>query len=123
MADRVLVVFNDKDGIAQVAELLERMNQPGVVALVESDGWFVENVQNAAKARADLRGEADALAFAAGKRGRAAIKREIAESHRAKEFQPLLDLAADAIGDKSLARRELEVDGCRERAIQRQRGE
>src|SRR5579862_4676911 len=119
MADRVLVVFNDKDGIAQVAELLERMNQAGVIALVESDRGFVDNVQKAAKARADLRGEADALAFAARKRGRAAIKREIAESHRAKKFQPLLERAADAVGDESLARRELEVDGCRERAIER----
>jgi len=37
--------------------------------VVQADGWLVENVENAAQLRSNLRGEADALAFAARKCG------------------------------------------------------
>ena len=47
-----------------------------VVALVEADGGLVEDVEDAAEAGADLGGEADALAFAAGEGGGGAVERE-----------------------------------------------
>jgi len=50
---------------------------------------LVENIENAAKARADLRGEADALGFAAGKRGGGAIQTEIAEADGEEEIDAL----------------------------------
>ena len=82
-----------------------------VVALMQADGGLVEHVEHAAQARADLRGEADALAFAAGERGGVAIEREIAEADGAEEFEALDDLAADAVGDERFARGEVEIDG------------
>jgi len=48
--------------------MMEGFEEPGIVALVEADRRLVENVENAGQARADLRGEADALALAARKR-------------------------------------------------------
>src|SRR5262249_21392718 len=56
-ADGVFVVFDDEDGVAKIAKLLERAEQAFVVARVKTDGRFIENVENAAKTRADLRGE------------------------------------------------------------------
>ena len=50
-------------------------------------------------------------------------EREIGEADRAQELQPLDDFAADALGDEGFARREGEIDGRRERAVQRQRSE
>src|SRR5208282_4712241 len=49
-ADGVLVVFDHKNGIAEIAELLERMQQAIVIARVEADGRLVQNVEDAAKA-------------------------------------------------------------------------
>ncbi len=88
----------------------EGLDEAGVVALVEADGGLVENVEHAAKARADLRGQADALAFAAGERGGIAIEREIVEADGAEEFKALDDFAADAVGDECFARGEGEID-------------
>ena len=51
---------------------LQRVEQLVVVALVQADGRLVEDIQNAHEARADLRGQPDALALAAGERGRGA---------------------------------------------------
>src|SRR5467141_461980 len=67
-ADGVFVVFDDEDGVAEIAKLFERAEKASVVAGVEADAGLVENIENAAEARADLRGEANALGFAAGKR-------------------------------------------------------
>ncbi len=51
---------------------LERAEQAVVVALMQPDGRLVEHIENAREARADLRGEADALRFTARQRaGRA----------------------------------------------------
>ena len=90
---------------------------------MQADGRLIQHIQHAAQARPDLRGETDALPFAAGERGGIALQREVAEPHRAEKFEALHNLAPDALGDKGFARREAEVDGRRERPIQRQRGE
>ncbi len=44
---------------------LKRLQQAVVVALVQADGGFVEDVHDAGQPRADLRGQPDALRFAA----------------------------------------------------------
>ena len=72
VADGVFVVLDHEHRVAQVAQLYEGLDQAVVVALVQADGGLVEHVKHAAQARADLRGQADALAFAARKRGRVA---------------------------------------------------
>ena len=103
-------MLDDEDGVAEVAQVLERGDQPLVVALVQADGRLVEHVEHAAQARADLRGEADALAFAAGERGGIAVEREIAEADGVEELEALDDLAAEAVGDERLARGEAEIE-------------
>jgi len=62
---RFLVVLDHDDRIAEVAQPREGREQLPVVPLVQADGRFVEDVDHAHEAGADLRGEADALGFAA----------------------------------------------------------
>ena len=50
--------------------LCSALEQPRVVARMQADRRFVEHVQHAAQAAADLAGQADALRFAAGERRR-----------------------------------------------------
>ncbi len=65
-ADRVLVMLDDDDGVAEVAQAAQRREQAVIVLLVQADAGFVEDIQHARQAGADLAGEADPLAFAAG---------------------------------------------------------
>src|SRR6266700_1388348 len=60
--------------------MFEGTEQARIVAGMQADAGLVENVENAAQARADLRGQADALRFAAGKRGRGTLQAEIAKT-------------------------------------------
>ena len=85
-ANGFFIVLDDEHGVAEVAQIFERGEQTAVVAVVQADGRFVENVEHAAQLRSDLGREADALAFSAGERGGGAAEREIAESDVVQKF-------------------------------------
>ena len=78
--DRLLVVLDDDDGVAEVAEPRQRREQLAVVALVQADRRLVEDVEHAGQVRADLRRQADALPFAARQRRRAPAERQVADA-------------------------------------------
>ena len=106
-ANRVLVVLDDENGVAERLEAAQRAEQALVVALMQADARLVEHVEHARQPRADLRREPDALALAAGERGAAAGEGEVVEAHVHEELQALLDLAQDAPGDLLALGREL----------------
>src|SRR6185312_1774968 len=77
---RLFIVFDDQHGVAHVAEPFEAGEQSGVVARVQADARFIENVQDADEAAANLPGQADALGFTAGKGRRRAIESEVMQA-------------------------------------------
>ena len=101
--DRLLVVLDDDDGVAEIAQARQRRQQLAVVALVQADRRLVEHVQHAGQVRADLRRQPDALPFAARQRRGAAAERQIADADVVQEPQPILNLAQDPLGDDRLA--------------------
>src|SRR5262249_1649742 len=105
--DGVFVVLDDKNRVAEVAQMLERGEQALVVAGVQADGRLVENVKDTAETGADLRGEADALSFAAGEGGGGAIEREIAQADGEKKLETFADFFERASGDFLLPESEL----------------
>src|SRR5690606_7034007 len=72
-ADRILVMLDDNDRVAKVAEALECRKQPVIVALVKADRGFVEDVEHAREPAADLARKANALALAARERAAGAV--------------------------------------------------
>ena len=105
----LLVVLDDDDGVADIAQPLERPDEARVVALVEADRRLVEDVENADELRADLRGEPEPLCLAARERRRRAIQGQIPDADVVEERQALADLLHDAVADQLLGRRELEL--------------
>ena len=97
-ANRFLIVFDHNDGIPEIAQPSQRCQQPRVIALMQADARFVQNIENAGQTGADLRGEPNALRFAAGKRAAFAIEREIIESDFEQKLQARINFAHD-IGD------------------------
>ncbi len=95
LADGVLIVLDDDDGVAEIAQIDQRVEQPLVVALMQTDRGLIENVHDADQSRADLAREPDALRLAAGQRIGAAIQGEIAEAHVAQKSQPIADFLDD----------------------------
>jgi hypothetical protein len=87
-SDRLLVVFDHEDGVAEVAQARERRDQLCVVALVEPDRWLIEDVQHAHQRRPDLGREPDPLRLAAAERLRCAVDREVVQPDVDEEPEP-----------------------------------
>ena len=95
----ILVVLDHDQRIAEVAQTPQRRKQLVVVALVQTDGRLVQNIQHAHERRADLRREPDTLALAAGQRARRARQGQVFQADRLQEAQPVLDLLDHAVAD------------------------
>src|SRR3546814_2548041 len=87
------------------------LQQALVVALVQADGGLVQHVEHTGEARADLRGETDALALAARQAAGAAAESQVVEADVDQEAQTLVDLLQDARGDLLFLRAQLAVEG------------
>ncbi len=91
-------------GIAEVAQPLQGFQQPRIVALVQADRGLVQHIEHAGQPRADLRGQPDALAFAAGQRAGGARQRQVIQADVEQERQPLADFLQHPCGDLVLLR-------------------
>ena len=61
--NRLGIVFDHQNRIAQIAKLMQRIEQPSVVTRMQTDRRFVEHIQNAAQLRTNLCRQPDALCF------------------------------------------------------------
>jgi hypothetical protein len=88
----VAVVLDHHERIPQVAQREQCGEEFFVVARMESDRRFVKDVNDAGKPRPDLRGEPDALRFAAGKRGSGPLERQVGKADIDQKVEPRPDL-------------------------------
>ena len=107
--DGVLVVLDDDQRVAQVAQPDQRLDQPVVVALVQADGRLVEHVEHADQAGADLGGQPDALRLAAGQGAGGAVQGQVVQADVEQEAQPGVDLLEHPLGDLLVAVGQLEL--------------
>ena len=85
-------MLHHKDGVAQITEALQGIDQLGIVSLVQTDAGLVKDIEHAHQGRADLGCQADALCLAAGERACAAGEGEVVETHADKEAESGADL-------------------------------
>src|SRR5688572_17339406 len=108
-ANRLLVMLDDDDRVAEIAKMMERAEKRAIVALMQADGRLIEDVEHARKIGANLRRQPDALSFATGQRGRAAAEREISDADVVEKPQPVLDFLEHAPGNQVLALAQVET--------------
>ena len=101
--DRLLVVLDDEDRVAEVAQPGQGRDQLGVVALVQPDRRLVEDVQDAHQGRADLGRQPDPLGLAARQRHARPVEGQVVEPDVDEEAEPGDDLLEQLVGDRPLA--------------------
>lgn len=74
------VVFDDDDGITEVAEFFDDGDESAGIAVVEADAGFIENVEGVDEAGAEAAGEVDAFGFTAGEGAGGAFEGEVLET-------------------------------------------
>src|SRR5271157_1849875 len=92
-------MLDDEDGVAEIAETLEDVDEALRVARVQADGGLVQDVERANEMRTQRRGQLDALRFTARERGGKAVKGEVVEADFVEELQAGANLFQDFIGD------------------------
>ena len=65
LAHGVLVMLNDDQGIAQVAQTLECGQKLIIILLMQADARLIQNIENAGQTGADLGSQSDSLGFTA----------------------------------------------------------
>ena len=79
------------------------MNQLQIVFLVQSNARFIQDIQYIHQLGADLRGEADPLAFPSGKAPGTPVEGQIIQTNVQQEFQPPAQFFKDVSGNGKLA--------------------
>ena len=97
--DGLGIVLHHQHGVAHVAQLRQGFEQAVVVARMQADGRLVQHVEHAAQLRADLRGQADALRFAAGERGGGAVQAQVIQPDGGEKLQAAADFVQHAARD------------------------
>src|SRR5262249_28109860 len=100
-----------------IAQPFERVEQAAVVALMQPDRGLVQDIKDADEARADLRGQADALPLASGQRPGWTVQRQVLEADVGEEAEPLSNLLEHAPGDGRLTLAELQRGEERRRVL------
>src|SRR5690606_20034141 len=78
---------------------LERFDQAGVVALVQTNRWFIQHIQHPGQSAADLSRQPDALCLTAAERTREARERQIVQPDVVQEANPCLNLVENLVRD------------------------
>ena len=102
---RILVMLDDDERVAEIAEMLQRRQEAVVVALMKSDARFIEDVEHAHESRTDLRRQPYALRLAARERARRTRERQVVKPDVQEEAETRVDLLQDLCGDLRLALR------------------
>src|SRR3974390_984924 len=107
-ANSFLVVFDDNDGIAEIAQPLQGADHLDVVLGVQTNAGFIENIKHAHEPRADLSGEPDSLRFATRERCGAPVQIQVVQANSDKELDASIDLPQDGFGYRGLVGRGIE---------------
>ena len=121
--DRLFVVLDDDHGVADVAQMLQGVEETAVVALMQADGRLVEDIGHPDESRPDLAREPDALCLPAGERLRGTVEGEVVEPHVDEELEPLGNLLENAARDLRPGSAELDAREEIVRGADRQRSE
>ncbi len=93
IADHIQIVLDDDDGVSQVGQPVEHVEQLAHIVEVQAGGWLVQQVKRfAGLALAQFRGQLDALGFAAGKRDGGLAEMDVAQPNIHQRLQFLSDL-------------------------------
>ena len=80
-------MLDDDNGVAQVAQLFERLDEAFVVTLMQADAGLVEDIEHVDQLGTYLCGQAYALALTTRERGRRTIQGQIVETHFEQEVE------------------------------------
>ena len=106
--DDLRVVLHDQDGVADVLERVQDLDEAAVVARVQPDGRLVQDEERPDQAGAQGGGQVDPLGLAAAQGEGHPVEGDVVEPDLEQELEPVLDLGDELLGDLASDGPELE---------------
>ena len=97
------VVFHHHQGVSQVPQAVQRIQQLGGIAFVEAHRGFVQNVEHSFKAATDLACKADTLGLATAQGVACTVEPDVAKTHTDEELQTADDFTEQGLRYRLLA--------------------
>ena len=97
------VVFDNNHRVAQITQTSQRVDEPTVITLVQTDRRFVEHVQGANQTRTNLACEPNALRLSSRQRSRRSRQREVIEADIEQKSESSIDLFCHALGNHAIS--------------------
>lgn len=97
--DDIAIMLDHDQGVSKVAQFVEGGEEAVIVAGMESDGGFIEDVEDAAESASKLAGQTYPLCLATAERIGGAAEVEIIETDIDEELEAELDFTQDFTGD------------------------
>ena len=89
--DGFLIMFHHQHRVSSVTEFFQRFDQFEIVTLVQSDGGFIQYIQNSLQPCSQLGSKTDTLGFSAGKCCGRTVEIEVTDSDIVEETQTVPD--------------------------------
>ncbi len=96
-------MLDDDQRVAKVPQAYQSLDQPPVVALVQTDRRLVQHVQDANQAGTDLGRQPDALRLTTGQCAGRAVQRQVVQTDIEQEPQSFANFLENSLGDRLLA--------------------
>ena len=103
------IVLHNQNGIPKVAQVVQDLDQPRGIAMMQADGRLVQHVQRAHQPRTQRSRQLNALRLTAGERGSQAIEREIFQPYIVQVAQPVVNLLQQLVRDPGFLLRQLQL--------------
>ena len=94
------IVLHHEHGIAEIPQVGQRAQEALVVALMQADGRFVEDVHHTHQAGTNLARQANTLRLTARQCFRAAVEREVVQADVYQELKARLNLLENLVGNR-----------------------
>ena len=99
-----LIVFHYQNRISLLLQFAQRINETLIVARMETNGGFIQNVANANESRTNTRGESYPLQFTPTERIRRTIKCQIGNAYFFQKTQTTFNRPQDWLSDRFVLR-------------------
>ncbi len=99
LSDGFFVMLHHQHRIALIAQVFQRLQQPGIVALMQPDRGFIQNIKHPRQPRTNLTCQSNPLALPPRKRARSTRQRQVIQTNIVQKAQTLPDLLQDHSGN------------------------
>ena len=108
-ANGLFVVFDNNHRVAQITQPSQRVDEPAVITLVQTDRRLVKHVQGAHQTRTNLTCKPNALRLSSRQRSCRSSQREVIEADIEQKTESSIDLFCHAFGNHAISVRQFEA--------------